>query len=67
MTPKPVVQTTICSDCGLDWTLHKKATSSECIRLLKDALAKRPPTWSVQGMSNNSGGYVVPINHPKTA
>ncbi len=42
-TPKPVVVTTICSECGLAWEAHgDKPTTSDCIRLLKAELAKRP-------------------------
>ena len=68
-TPKPVVVTTICSECGLAWESHgDKPTTSDCIRLLKSELVKRPapmvityPTypaypwyqWSyTQGISN---------------
>jgi len=43
VTPKPVVVTTICSECGLAWDAHgEKPTTSDCIRLLKAELAKRP-------------------------
>lgn len=41
--PTPVAVTTICSVCGLDWTLHgEDATTDDCIKLLKAELAKRP-------------------------
>ncbi len=43
MKPQPVVVTTICSECGLAWEAHgDKPTTSDCIRLLKAELAKRP-------------------------
>jgi hypothetical protein len=43
--PNPVVITTICSDCGLDWDDHgENPTSAVCIRLLKEALARKPTT-----------------------
>jgi hypothetical protein len=43
--PQPVVVSTICSMCGLDWQLHgEKPTTEDCIRLLKAELANRPPT-----------------------
>jgi hypothetical protein len=43
VTPQPVVVTTICSECGLAWESHgDKPTTSDCIRLLKIELAKRP-------------------------
>lgn len=45
MKPKPVVVTTICSECGLAWEAHgKNPTTADCIRLLKIELAKRPKT-----------------------
>lgn len=47
-TPQPVVVTTICSECGIDWARHgKDPTTADCIRLLKQDLALaqayRPP------------------------
>lgn len=43
MKPKPVVVTTICSECGLDWDDHgDNPTTSDCVRLLKIELARRP-------------------------
>lgn len=48
-TPKPVVVTTICSECGLAWEAHDdKPTTSDCIRLLKIELAKRPSGITIQ-------------------
>lgn len=46
MKPKPVVVTTICSECDRDWDAHgDNPTASDCIRLLKAEIAKRP-TWT---------------------
>lgn len=43
MKPQPVVVTTICSECGLAWEAHgDKPSTSDCIRLLKAELARRP-------------------------
>lgn len=49
-TPKPVVVTTICSLCGLDWERHgAEPTTEDCIRLLKAELASRPmPTLVIR-------------------
>ena len=42
MKPQPVVVETVCSECGLDWDLHgDKPTLVDCIRLLRDELARR--------------------------
>lgn len=53
MKPKPVVVTTICSECGLDWDDHgDNPTTSDCVRLLKVELERRPrpvtyyPNWT---------------------
>jgi len=73
MKPQPVVVTTICSECGLAWEAHgDKPTTSDCIRLLKTELAKRPapititypcvwtypyyPQWYTQYQGVYSGG-----------
>lgn len=43
--PAPVVVTTVCSMCGLDWQRHgSDPTTEDCIRLLKMELAHRPVT-----------------------
>jgi hypothetical protein len=41
--PEPVAKLTVCSLCGLDWSLHgEKPTMADCIRLLKAELERRP-------------------------
>lgn len=59
MKPEPVPQSVICTACGISWDLHKpsrgKVTLSECVRLLRAELAKRPiTTWT-----NSTVGNVV--------
>lgn len=55
MRPKPVVVTTICSECGLPWEAHgDEPTTGDCIRLLKIELAKRPSVAIAQP-------YVYPV------
>ena len=43
--PVPMPIKIVCSECGLSWEKHEKATLSECIRLLRAELARRPQ-WS---------------------
>jgi hypothetical protein len=53
--PKPVPTLLSCSECGLAWERHEKATKAECIRLLKADLAARPLTsWTT---TTNATGY----------
>lgn len=40
--PEPVVVSTLCSECGLDWGLHgEEPTTDDCIRLLKAELSRK--------------------------
>jgi hypothetical protein len=62
--PKPVVQRTVCSECGLDWDKHSaKPSLADCVKLLKAELARRP-NFSFQQLGG--GGYTgvtpTPIN-----
>jgi len=51
--PKPVTVTVVCSECGLDWNLHKpdakgNVALDECVRLLKLEVSKpRPVTLPI--------------------
>ena len=39
--PQPVSKNVVCSECGLAWADHKRATQTECIRLLRAELSPR--------------------------
>lgn len=63
--PHPVPKDVVCSDCGLSWDAHAKVVDpnaalvpyepvivepSECVRLLKAELARRPyVTYTTSG------------------
>jgi hypothetical protein len=45
--PEPIVVSTICSQCGLNWDLHGDNPSLlDCIRLLKAEIAKPCQHWT---------------------
>lgn len=55
--PQPIPKSVICDQCGLDWGLHKKATLTECVRLLKAELVKRPQwSWTQYSGAHTSTG-----------
>lgn len=59
--PAPVVVTTVCSMCGLDWERHgADPTTEDCIRLLKAELARRPVTIPVMQPVPYPQPYPVP-------
>ncbi len=47
--PAPKVVRVVCDTCGLGWEDHKTASLTECVRLLKAALASRPLMTYTQG------------------
>lgn len=52
--PKPVVVSTVCSECGLPWEDHGDTpTLADCVRLLK----ARPPTISYPLTTWNTQPY----------
>ena len=64
--PKPVVVTTICSLCGLDWERHGESpTTEDCIRLLKAELASRPGPTIVLRERYPYTPYVPPVILPQ--
>ncbi len=61
--PQPVPQTVVCSECGLKWELHKKATLAECIRLLRAELATRPQmSWTNGSLIGSGSATVTTLN-----
>jgi hypothetical protein len=61
MKPEPVPQSVVCTACGLSWDWHEpnrgKVTLSECVRLLRAELLKRP----IQTWTNSTAGNVYTI------
>lgn len=77
--PEPVVVSTVCSLCGLDWNDHgDKPTAATCVDLLRAELAKRPQvSWTINPSSFYGSGQttsrsyttlsVVPRDEPPDA
>ena len=53
--PQPRTVKVVCSECGLDWNRHTTEAPSlaDCVRLLKQELAKRP-IWNSQASATGS-------------
>lgn len=69
MKPEPVAKQTVCTACGLDWARHKptrgRVNLSECVRLLKDELSKRP-SFTVSNMTTGGTVHTFPTTTTAT-
>jgi hypothetical protein len=66
--PEPVPKDVACSVCDLPWTDHKpsrgKVDVSECVRLLKAELARRPLTIWQPSAGGGGSIYTTPPSGP---
>lgn len=62
--PEPRALNIVCSICGQPWDLHTKTNGdvplTECVRLLKSELARRPRHFS--GMTYTTPGLTIPVS-----
>lgn len=76
LIPEPVSTSVRCSVCGLDWASHKTGSNGtvaleECVRLLKQELARRPqprlsawPPYQNPGSGYPGPGVTIPATIP---
>lgn len=63
--PEPIVTSTVCSLCGLDWDAHgDKPTALKCIELLRAELAK-PRGYTAGGFVRNPTTFIVGERGPE--
>lgn len=62
--PKPIIESQICSECGLPWLVHpENPRRRDCIELLKAEIAAKTWPWSSVTQYCNWGHPNCYINH----